>query len=177
MVIGTLNPWMFLPTAIMFVIFYMLRMVYLRTSRDVKRLEATSKGTKKCVRPHLLTFRDFAARSPIYSHLNASLQGLTTIRAFGVQPAFQKQFDGFQDINVSAWFTFVGCARSFGLWLDLHCVVFVALVIISFLFLQTGTISTLFSILSRPISHNFKEEYFRYIIKTYVCVITFYNTI
>lgn len=43
LVIGTLNPWMYLPTVIMFVIFYILRMIYLKTSRDVKRLEGTSK--------------------------------------------------------------------------------------------------------------------------------------
>lgn len=42
-VIGTLYPWMYLPTVIMFVIFYVLRMIYLKTSRDVKRLEGTSK--------------------------------------------------------------------------------------------------------------------------------------
>lgn len=63
---------------------------------------------------------------------------MTTIRAFGAQKPLQQEFDDYQNLNVSAWFTFVGCARSFGLWLDLHCVIYVALVTVSFLFLQLG---------------------------------------
>ncbi|KAL1513310.1 hypothetical protein ABEB36_002732 [Hypothenemus hampei] len=119
MLITIINPWMLLPTTVMFGIFYILRLIYLSTSRDVTRLQGTTK-------------------SPIYSHLTTSLQGLTTIRTFRAQKTLEEKFDDYQNINSSAWFTSVGCARCFGLWLDLHCVLYVTLVILSILFSDTS---------------------------------------
>lgn len=42
-VLCVINPWYLLATAIMGIIFYFLRSFYLKTSRDVKRLEGISK--------------------------------------------------------------------------------------------------------------------------------------
>lgn len=42
-VVIILNPWLVIPTVVMGVIFYFLREFYLRTSRDIKRLEGVSK--------------------------------------------------------------------------------------------------------------------------------------
>lgn len=41
-VILLLNPIVFLPTLPLLILFFLLRVVYLASSRDVKRLEATS---------------------------------------------------------------------------------------------------------------------------------------
>ncbi|XP_071455641.1 ATP-binding cassette sub-family C member 4-like [Hetaerina americana] len=112
--VSVMNFWLVLPTLIIGLIFYYLRTIYLSTSRSVKRLEGI-------------------ARSPVFSHLNASLQGLTTIRAFGAQNILIKEFDNFQDIHSSAWFMFITTSRAFGLWLDLFCFVYISLVTISFL--------------------------------------------
>lgn len=42
-VVGIVNPWLMIPTVAIGVIFYLLRIFYLRTSRNVKRLEGVSK--------------------------------------------------------------------------------------------------------------------------------------
>lgn len=72
------------------------------------------------------------ARSPIYSHLSASLNGLTTIRSFGAQPILIKEFDKIQDNHSSAFYLFISTSRAFGFWLDLFCVMYIAVVTISF---------------------------------------------
>ena len=40
-----------------------------------------------------------AARSPVFSHLSSSLQGLWTIRAFSAEERFQNTFDAHQDLH------------------------------------------------------------------------------
>lgn len=42
-VVGIVNPWLLIPTFLIGVIFYLLRIFYLSTSRSVKRLEGVSK--------------------------------------------------------------------------------------------------------------------------------------
>ncbi|KAJ8929216.1 hypothetical protein NQ314_018095 [Rhamnusium bicolor] len=118
LLVGSLNPWIFIPTLIILTIFYCLRLVFLATSRDVKRVEAVT-------------------RSPIYTHLSASLYGLTTIRAFGAQKILANEFDNYQDKYTAAYFMFLAANRTFGFWLDLHCVIYIGLVTISCLFVQS----------------------------------------
>ncbi|XP_061393041.1 probable multidrug resistance-associated protein lethal(2)03659 [Musca vetustissima] len=112
-VISVINPLYLLPTMVLVLIFYNLRAFYLKTSRSVKRLEAIN-------------------RSPIYSHLGASMSGLSTIRAFGAQRILIKEFDNYQDLHSSAFFLFSTTSRAFGYWLDCCCVLFIAVVTLSF---------------------------------------------
>ncbi|XP_011185639.2 probable multidrug resistance-associated protein lethal(2)03659 [Zeugodacus cucurbitae] len=112
-VISIVNVWNLLTTVVLSIIFYYLRAFYLHTSRDVKRLEAVN-------------------RSPIYSHLGASLSGLSTIRAFGAQKTLIKEFDNYQDLHSSGYYMSLTTSRAFGYWLDCFCVVYIAVTALSF---------------------------------------------
>ncbi|XP_056644024.1 ATP-binding cassette sub-family C member 4-like isoform X1 [Diorhabda sublineata] len=118
LVIGSLTLWILIPTILIAVLFYIMRVIFVETSRDVKRIESVT-------------------RSPIFTHLSASLQGLTTIRAFQAQDILKKEFDNFQNINTSAYFLFVGANRTFGFWLDFVCVIYIALVLAALLFIKS----------------------------------------
>nr|CAH7729850.1 unnamed protein product [Callosobruchus chinensis] len=113
-VVAIVSPWLMVPTCIIGIIFYLMRIFYLRTSRNVKRLEGVT-------------------RSPVFSHLSASLLGLTTIRAFGAEDVLTKEFDSHQDLHSSAWFAFISTSRAFGYWLDIVCIIYITLVTFSFL--------------------------------------------
>lgn len=112
-VIAVVNPLFLLPTAILAIFFYYLRSFYLQTSRDVKRLEAIT-------------------RSPIYSHMAASLSGLSTIRAYGAQRVLIYEFDNYQDLHSSAFYMFISTSRAFGYWLDCCCIIYIAVITLSF---------------------------------------------
>ncbi|XP_060518789.1 probable multidrug resistance-associated protein lethal(2)03659 isoform X2 [Cylas formicarius] len=119
-VVSVVNIWMLIPAIVVLFIFYYIRFIYLRTSRNIKRLEGI-------------------ARSPVYSHLTTSLQGLTTIRAFGAQEMLKKEFDDYHNKYSSVFFMFLASSRCFGLWLDFHCVIFITIVTFSFLIMNTET--------------------------------------
>lgn len=80
--------------------------------------------------------RSLTARSPVFGHLNATLQGLPTIRAFNAGEILTKEFDSYQDTHSSAWYLFIASSRAFGFWLDLFCVIYIILVTYSFLLLK-----------------------------------------
>ena len=118
-IIATVNYWLVIPTLLTFVLFFFMRVFFLTTSRNIKRLEGST-------------------RSPVFGHLNASLQGLTTIRAFGAEQILEKEFDNHQDLHSSSFYTFISISTAFGYFLDLFCVLYITTVTFSFLFFDTG---------------------------------------
>lgn len=70
------------------------------------------------------------AKSPMFSHVTASMHGLSTIRAFSAENMLIDEFDNIQDHHSSAWFLFIASSRTFGYWLDMICIVFIGVVIV-----------------------------------------------
>ncbi|CAF3273130.1 unnamed protein product [Rotaria sp. Silwood2] len=99
-IIGMTNPWVLLILIPLVSIVLWLRRFYLRSSRQLKRLENVT-------------------RSPIYALFSSSLDGLTSIRAFNVQGDFLNMFMERIDTNSRAYFILFATARWFGLRLDL----------------------------------------------------------
>ncbi|XP_071243709.1 ATP-binding cassette sub-family C member 4-like isoform X2 [Salvelinus alpinus] len=107
-VAASVIPWILIPLAPLIIVFLFLRRYFLQTSRDVKRLESTT-------------------RSPVFSHLSSSLQGLWTIRAFRAEERFQNTFDAYQDLHSESWFLFLVTSRWFAIRLDGMCAIFVTI--------------------------------------------------
>ncbi|CAF3706274.1 unnamed protein product [Rotaria sordida] len=99
-IIGITNPWVLLILVPLIPTILWLRRFYMRSSRQLKRLESVT-------------------RSPIYTLFSTSLDGLTSIRAFDVQSDFLKMFIERIDANSRAYFILSATAHWFGLRLDI----------------------------------------------------------
>nr|XP_034196002.1 probable multidrug resistance-associated protein lethal(2)03659 isoform X1 [Osmia lignaria]XP_034196003.1 probable multidrug resistance-associated protein lethal(2)03659 isoform X1 [Osmia lignaria]XP_034196004.1 probable multidrug resistance-associated protein lethal(2)03659 isoform X1 [Osmia lignaria]XP_034196006.1 probable multidrug resistance-associated protein lethal(2)03659 isoform X1 [Osmia lignaria]XP_034196007.1 probable multidrug resistance-associated protein lethal(2)03659 isoform len=113
-IVGTVSVWLLIPTFIVILLFYYMRVIYISTSRSVKRMEGTT-------------------RSPVFDHVGATLQGLTTIRAFKAEKVVTADFDNHQDLHTSTWFIFISISRAFGLYIEWFCLIYVGLITVIFL--------------------------------------------
>ncbi|XP_034254797.1 multidrug resistance-associated protein 4-like isoform X2 [Thrips palmi] len=106
------NYFLLIPLSVMFVILRCLQKFYLKTSKDVKRIEGM-------------------VRSPVFSHLNVSLQGMVTIRAFGAQRLLKEEFDKHQDLHSGAWFMHLAGSSAFSFLLEFTTLCYNMIVLIS----------------------------------------------
>ncbi|XP_028401399.1 multidrug resistance-associated protein 4-like [Dendronephthya gigantea] len=106
----TSQPYLLIGAIPVVIIFVWLRQYYVKTAREIKRIESLN-------------------RSPIYSHVSATLQGLCTIRALHTQPHFLRKYNKYQDRHTSAWFLILTGVRWLGFRLDMLCFVFFAIVV------------------------------------------------
>lgn len=80
--VSIVNLYFIIPTLILAVILYGFRHIYISASRNIKRVESI-------------------LRSPIFAHTNATLQGLSTIRALNAEESVKRNFDNYLDVNTS----------------------------------------------------------------------------
>uniref|UniRef100_A0A182MTX2 Uncharacterized protein n=1 Tax=Anopheles culicifacies TaxID=139723 RepID=A0A182MTX2_9DIPT len=114
MVVVFVQPFFMVPIVLLFVALLAARRVYLRTSQNTRRLEGIT-------------------RSPIFTHIAATLNGLPTIRSYGVQQLLIQEFDTHQNVNTGAYFMFHAGRIAFGLFLD--SIFFLFLTIVTFTYL------------------------------------------
>ncbi|XP_063981696.1 ATP-binding cassette subfamily C member 4-like [Diachasmimorpha longicaudata] len=115
-----INWWTIFPMVVMGYFYSQIRTLFLATAQDLKRLEGITK-------------------SPVFSHVNASLAGLATIRSAGGQEMLRKEFDNHQDVHTSANSLLISTSTAFGLWLDAVTLVFVAFITYSFIILKNDS--------------------------------------
>lgn len=108
------NYWVLIPTFFVAILFAGFRQIYSRTARCLKRIEATS-------------------RSPVIQHVNATINGASTIRSCAASQRLSDDFDAYLNHNVSAGFLFFATGRSLAMWLESLCIVFMATTITLFL--------------------------------------------
>lgn len=98
-----INPWVLISLPPLLIALHLLQSYYILSSRQIKRIEGVS-------------------RSPIFSLLNESLNGLVVVRAFKLQPLLFQRMLAAIDGNSRAYFFFLGISRWLGVRLDLLCV-------------------------------------------------------
>ncbi|XP_068629128.1 ATP-binding cassette sub-family C member 4-like [Battus philenor] len=103
---------MLIPITTSLIIFYIFRVIYVRTTSAIKRLEGIT-------------------RSPVFGHVNATVLGLATIRSYGAEALLAQEFDRHQDLHSAAWYLFITCSRAFGYFLDIICLLFIVCVTFS----------------------------------------------
>ncbi|XP_057334745.1 ATP-binding cassette sub-family C member 4-like isoform X1 [Microplitis mediator] len=113
------NPWMIILTVVAGVVFYFVTICYLVTAQDAKRIEGTTK-------------------SPIYTQVNTTFNGLTTIRSRGkeVQRMLRNEFDEYQDINSGAWYLLIGTGSAYGFSIDIIACIFIAILCFSLILIN-----------------------------------------
>ena len=103
------SPIIFIALIPLVIYFHFLRLYFLKASREIKRLEAVS-------------------RSPVFSQLSESLDGLVTVRAMNCTKQFQALYKQLLNENCRAFFSFMAASRWLGFRLDATTVALLACV-------------------------------------------------
>ncbi|XP_031347077.1 probable multidrug resistance-associated protein lethal(2)03659 isoform X2 [Photinus pyralis] len=113
-VICVVNPWFIIPTVLVLGLLFFIRRFYLSTNLGILRVESV-------------------VRSPLYGHVQATLQGLPTIRTFGVQETLTNEFNNYLDTHSTALHMSYSVSRAFGYWIDLLSFIFVSITVIFYM--------------------------------------------
>eukprot|EP00057_Strongylocentrotus_purpuratus_P024831 XP_011679305.1 PREDICTED: ATP-binding cassette sub-family C member 8 [Strongylocentrotus purpuratus] len=93
------NPWFLVIFVFIAFLFVVIFMYYVRTSRELQRIESVS-------------------RSPVLAHFSETLGGLSTIRAFKAEARFSRVITEHIDINITAHLYLIAAQRWMGIRLD-----------------------------------------------------------
>ncbi|KAG7304443.1 ABCC5 [Plutella xylostella] len=118
--VAMVNPYMLLTTAACGALMYLWSILYLNTVQGIKRVEGVT-------------------RSPVFSHVSASMAGLGTVRACGAEAMLRRQFDEKQDVHTAAWYLSLVTNAAFIIWLCLISGAYVLVVAYTFLFLDDAS--------------------------------------
>lgn len=80
----------------------------------------------------------FTVKSPAFTHLAATLNGLTTIRVNKTEEILTREFDNHQDTHTACRFMAVSTTSTFGFCLDVITLTFLACIIFYFMLFDTS---------------------------------------
>ncbi|XP_074031094.1 ATP-binding cassette sub-family C member 4 isoform X2 [Leptinotarsa decemlineata] len=115
------NPILLIPTGVLMLVLRMIQKFYLIAGRSIKRLESST-------------------RSPMIGHLNATLEGLLSVRAFENHSLLIEEFDEHLDHFTSASYLMNALMKALSLYGALICSVFNAVVILKLVIFNAGTL-------------------------------------
>ncbi|RWS07361.1 Multidrug resistance-associated protein 5-like protein [Dinothrombium tinctorium] len=99
----SIYPWFVFPAVILTLIFVMIHEIFSNSMRDLKRIVA-------------------ASRSPIFTHINSTLQSLTDIKIFRKQLRFTKKFHRLLNTYIAAHYMHQCSMRWMFIRLDILCI-------------------------------------------------------
>ncbi len=105
--VSWLNPWSLILATLAMIAMLFLRHRFARCSRDLKRLESTT-------------------RSPVYSYLNSTIHGLKVIRSYHAEKICLSEFFAHLDDNTRANYLFLVTNRWAAIRFDWITVLFIA---------------------------------------------------
>lgn len=107
-VIAVVFPWFLIGLFPLFILFLLITRVFNRSVRQLKRMDGVT-------------------RSPLYSHLSATVQGLSTLHAYNKMADFNEVFKKYLDLNTRPFFMFYCSNRWLAVRLDMLTVCIVTL--------------------------------------------------
>uniref|UniRef100_A0A1B6INU6 ABC transmembrane type-1 domain-containing protein n=2 Tax=Homalodisca liturata TaxID=320908 RepID=A0A1B6INU6_9HEMI len=118
-----INYWLTLPIIVLSGILLAARHFCLKASTNLKRIEAI-------------------ARSPVYAHINASLQGLVTIRAHSAEKLLEQEQYRYLDSHTSVTHIFYYVMAFLSLAQEIVINIYVAICVFSFILFKTDSWGT-----------------------------------
>lgn len=113
------SPYLLIPIVVLACLSVPLRRIYIRTARDIQRLDAIS-------------------RSPVYNHISSTVDGLTAVRAFGLEARFEKQYYVFVNDSTAVRFLVLATGRAYSFCLDSFALTYIIVVNFFLMAFPTG---------------------------------------
>lgn len=99
-IVAVMFPWFLIAVVPLFIVFFILNRYFRRSVRELKRLDGVT-------------------RSPIFTHLQATIQGLSTLHAFDKMGQFNERFRTLVDSNTLPFFMYFVSNRWLSVRLDM----------------------------------------------------------
>lgn len=123
--VAIMFPWFLLAVVPLMIIFFVLNKYFRKSVRELKRLDGVT-------------------RSPIFTHLTATIQGLSTLHAFDKMAEFNETFKGLVDNNTLPFFMYFASNRWLSVRLDLITII-ITVVTALLVVLTKGTLPAAFA--------------------------------